>query len=219
MILVPLITVLVLLAIAGGISYFVYNNYMYYSTDDAQISGAVVAVNAPGSGQLKTLAVQIGDTVNAGEAIGTITTGTQVTSTGTTTTKQVSLLSPISGKVVEVAAVQGQSVTAGLTLLQVANLNTLTVTAYVDESAINNIHTGQSVDIKVDAYSGTSFTGHVQQIVQATASTFSLLPSEDSASGNFSKVSQRIPVIISLDDNGGKDLMPGLSSEVTIHIH
>ena len=236
MILIPIITVVILLAISGGIGYFVYNNYMYYSTDDAQITGPVVSVSAPGSGQLKTLTAQVGEVVTAGETIGTITTGTPVASVTTatpttsttatpttsatgTTTKTMDLVSPISGTVVQVAAVQGQSVTPGLSLLQVTNLNALQVTAYIDESAIDNIKTGQSVDIKVDAYSGTSLTGHVQQIVQAAASTFSLLPSQDNASGNFSKVSQRVPVIITLDGNAGKDLMPGLSSEVTIHLH
>ncbi|HEY3991386.1 MAG TPA: HlyD family efflux transporter periplasmic adaptor subunit [Ktedonobacteraceae bacterium] len=222
MILIPIITVVILLAISGGVGYFVYNNYMYYSTDDAQITGPIVSVSAPGSGQLKTLTAQTGEAVTAGEHIGTVSTSTQITSvdgTVSTKTSTLNLVSPISGTIVQVAAVQGQSVTPGLTVFQVANLNALTVTAYVDESAINNIKTGQSVDIKVDAYSGTAITGHVQQIIQATADTFSLLPSQDNASGNFSKVSQRIPVIITLDDNAGKDLMPGLSSEVTIHIH
>ena len=219
MIFIPLIVFVILLAITGGVAYFVYNNYMYYGTDDAQITGPVVSVSAPGSGQLKTLTVGTGAVVNAGEEIGTVATAPQLNAQGVAVTKQVPLISPISGTVVQVTAVQGQSVAAGLTLLQVANLNALQITAYVDESAINNIHTGQSVDIKVDAYSGTSFSGHVQQIIQATAGTFSLLPSQDNSSGNFSKVSQRVPVIITLDDHAGKDLMPGMSSEVSIHIH
>jgi len=101
----------------------------------------------------------------------------------------------------------------------VTDLSQINVVAYVDEGAINNISTGQSVDITVDAYSGTTLSGHVQQIVQAAASEFSLLPTQDYASGNFTKVSQRIPVIITLDGTGGKDLVPGMSAEVTIHLH
>jgi multidrug resistance efflux pump len=72
--------------------------------------------------------------------------------------------------------------------------------------------------VTVDAYSGTTFTGHIQQIVQATAGSFSLLPTQDNASGNFTKVSQRIPVIVTLDGNG-KDLVPGMSAQTTIHLH
>jgi multidrug resistance efflux pump len=95
----------------------------------------------------------------------------------------------------------------------------LNIIAYVDENALNNIKTGQSVDITIDAYKGTSFTGHVQQIVQAAASEFSLLPTQDNASGNFTKVGQRIPVLITLDGNGGNDIVPGMSAEVSIHLH
>jgi multidrug resistance efflux pump len=103
--------------------------------------------------------------------------------------------------------------------VQVTDLNNINVTAYVDENSISNVKVGQNVDIKVDAYSDTSFTGHVQQIVPAAASEFSLLPTQDNASGNFTKVGQRIPVIITLDGNGGKNIVPGMSVEVTIHIH
>jgi multidrug resistance efflux pump len=101
----------------------------------------------------------------------------------------------------------------------VTDLNAITVTAYVDESALNNVQVGQSVDIKIDAYSDTNFNGHVQQIVKATAGQFSLLPNQDPTSSNFTKVGQRIPVIITLDGNGGKQLLPGMSVSVTIHIH
>src|SRR6266566_1979361 len=118
-----------------------------------------------------------------------------------------------------VPAVVGQVVTPGVPLAQETDLSSVTITAYVDEGVLNNISTGQSVDIKVDAYSDTSFTGHVSQIINATASEFSLLPTQDNASGNFTKVGQRIPVIITLDGSAGKTLMPGMSATVTIHLH
>jgi len=114
--------------------------------------------------------------------------------------------------------VEGQLVSPGLPIATVTD-NAISVTAYVDESAISNISVGQSVDVHVDAFSDTSFTGHVQQIVQATAGQFSLLPNQDPTSSNFTKVGQRIPVIISLDGNGGKNILPGMNVSVTIHIH
>ena len=125
----------------------------------------------------------------------------------------------MNGTIIQVPTVQGQGVAPGLPIATVTNLNTITVTAYVDESAINNIQVGQSVDIKIDAYSDTNFTGHVQQIVKATAGQFSLLPNQDPTSSNFTKVGQRIPVIITLEGNGGKQLLPGMSVSITIHIH
>jgi multidrug resistance efflux pump len=218
MIFVPLLITLALLAIAGGIGYWIYDSYNYYRTDDAQLSGKIITISSPASGTLTTLSVKQGDSVTAGQTIGTITLA-QSASAQTASPSTVDLTSPISGTVLATSAVQNQPIAQGLTLLQLTDLNTLTVTAYVDENAISNVKNGQSVDIHIDAYSDTSFTGHVQQIVQAAAGQFSLLPNQDPTSGNFTKISQRIPVIITLDGNGGKDIVPGMSAEVTIHIH
>ncbi len=211
---------IVLLAISGGIGYYIYNNYMYYSTDDAQVAGAIVPISVPIAGQLTTLTVKQGDTVTAGEALATVTPAPAASANNSRSAPaSVSIASPISGTVLQISAVQGQNVSPGLSLIQLTNLQAVTVTAYVDESAINNVSIGQDVDITVDAYPGTTFTGHVQQIVQATAGQFSLLPNQDPTSGNFTKVSQRIPVTITLDGNAGKDLFPGMSAEITIHLH
>ncbi|GAC1401450.1 MAG: HlyD family efflux transporter periplasmic adaptor subunit [Ktedonobacteraceae bacterium] len=216
MILVPVLIVLAVLAIIGGISYYVYNSYMYYSTDDAQVNGQIVNISAPGNGQLTTLTVKQGDKVTAGQTIGTVNVaGTGANAQGTT----LNITSPIAGTVVQVPAVQGQGVAAGLTVAQITDPNNINVIAYVDENTINNVSNGQQVDVTVDAYKGTTYTGHVQQIVQATAGSFSLLPTQDNASGNFTKVGQRVPVIVNLNGNGGNDLVPGLSAEVTIHLH
>jgi multidrug resistance efflux pump len=213
-VLVPLLIVLAVLAIGGGITYYFYQNYLFYRTDDAQVSGTIVAVSAPASGQLNTLDVKQGDRVTSGQTLATVTT------TSTTGVKSnVNITSPISGTILQVPVVQGQSVSPGLTLLQLTNTGNINVTAYVDESIIDSVKTGQDVDIHVDAFSDTTYSGKVQQIVQATAGSFSLLPTQDNASGNFTKVGQRIPVIISLDGNSGKDIVPGMSAEVTIHIH
>ena len=218
-ILVPLLIFLALAAIGGAIAYWVYNNYNYYSTDDAQISGPVVNVNAPVAGTLTTLDVKLGDKVTAGQTIGSITPATSATAKGVGGPASLDLTSPMNGTILQVAAVQGQNVAPGLTLAVLTDPSSVTVTAYIDENAINNVSVGQAVDIHIDAYSDTSFTGHVEQIVQATASQFSLLPNQDPTSGNFTKVGQRIPVVITLDATAGKALLPGMSAEVTIHIH
>ncbi len=221
MIFIPVLVVLAFLAIIGGVGYYIYNNYTYYQTDDAQVTGSIVSVSAPMNGQLSAYTAKVGQTVTAGQVIGTITLPTTASATGTTATtpKTMDVTSPIDGTIVQATAVQGQNVAPGLTIAQVTNLGNLTITAYVDENTINNVSQGQKVDVKIDAYSGTTYTGHVQQIVQATAGSFSLLPTQDNASGNFTKVGQRVPVIISLDGNGGKDIVPGMSATAVIHIH
>ena len=219
LILTPLLIIVAVLAIGGGIAYVIYNHYMYYNTDDAQVNGTIVNVSAPTTGVLTTLSVKVGDTVSAGQAIGTITPASVASTAGKGAPVAIDVTSPISGTVLQVSAVTGQGVAPGLPIVQVTDLSQVNVIAYVNEGAINNISNGKSVDITVDAYSGTSFSGHVRQIVQSTAGEFSLLPTQDNASGNFTKVGQRIPVLISLDGTGGKDLVPGMSAEVTIHLH
>ena len=215
LILVPVLIFLALAAIGAGIGYWIYNNYTYYSTDDAQVSGQIVNVSAPASGQLTTLSVKQGDTVTQDQSIGTISAPGASAKSSTT----VNLTSPINGTILQTTAVPGQNVVPGLSVVQLTDLSSVNVTAYVDEGAIDNVKVGQNVDIHIDAYSGTSFTGKVQRIVMATAGQFSLLPTQDNASSNFTKVGQRVPVVISLDATSGKTLMPGMSVSVTIHIH
>ncbi|GHO53487.1 efflux RND transporter periplasmic adaptor subunit [Ktedonobacter robiniae] len=214
LILVPILVFVALLAIAGAAGYWVYNSYYFYSTDDAQISGQILNISSPQAGQLTDMSVKQGDKVTAGETIGTIST---VSQTGQKVS--VNLTSPIDGTIVQESGVVGQSVTPGAALAQVVDLSKLNVVAYIDEGQLNNIKNGQDVDITVDAYNGDSFTGHIDHIVQATAGQFSLLPSTDMSSGNFTKVGQRVPVVVTLDTNGGHNLVPGLSAEVKIHLH
>lgn len=220
MIFVPILIFLALAAIGGGVAYWIYNNYTYYSTDDAQVTGNIVYISAPAAGTLTSLTIKPGDTVTANETIGSITVaptqGASGSATGPTT---LNLTSPMNGTVLQVPAVSNQLVAPGLQIASITDLSALTITAYVDENAINNVSKGQSVDIHIDAYGDTSFTGHVSLIVQAAAGQFSLLPNQDPTSGNFTKVGQRIPVIITLDGTSGKDIVPGMSAEVTIHLH
>ncbi len=223
MILVPLLIFLALAAIGGAVAYWIYNSYNFYSTDDAQVSGKIVSVSAPISGTLTSLNVKLGEQVTSGQTIGAITPVSITSTTSTSGTASgpapLDLTSPINGTVLQVPAVQGQNVAPGLSIVQVTDTSTVSVVAYVDENAISNVSVGQSVDIHIDAYSDTSFTGHVIQIIPVAAGQFSLLPNQDPTSGNFTKVGQRIPVVISLDTSSGKQIMPGMSAQVTIHIH
>lgn len=220
MILVPILIFLALSAIGGGIAYWIYNSYTYYNTEDAQVSGPIVSISAPAAGTLSSLTVQPGTNVTAGEQIGTVTLApSATTASANAAPTTINLVSPMNGTILQVPAVPNQTVAPGLQIASVTDLSAITVTAYIDESAINNVSVGQAVDIHIDAYPGTSFTGHVKLIVSAAAGQFSLLPNEDPTSGNFTKVGQRIPVVITLDGTSGKAIFPGMSAEVTIHLH
>jgi multidrug resistance efflux pump len=212
--LIPIIVVVAALLGAGIGGYLLYTNYYFYSTDDAIVTGNIVNIVPKVPGTLSRLDVQVGDYVSAGQDIGTV----EGNPPGMVTER---LLAPMTGIIVQVPGVVGQNVDSQVTVVQETDLSGVKVTAYVDEGALNNIHVGQAVDIHVDAYSSTSFSGHVTQIVAVSASQFSLLPTEDNSSGNFTKVSQRFPVYIHIDSasNNQELLLPGMSAEVTIHLH
>jgi membrane fusion protein (multidrug efflux system) len=90
------------------------------------------------------------------------------------------------------------------------------LTANLKETQIQNVKPGDPVDYTVDAYGGMHFKGHVESLSPATGARFSLLP-PDNATGNFTKVVQRVPVRIRPDAiDAAHPLRPGMSVTVTI---
>jgi membrane fusion protein (multidrug efflux system) len=74
---------------------------------------------------------------------------------------------------------------------------------------------GQPAEIRLDAYPSTRIRGHVASIGRGTGSEFSVLPAQN-ASGNWVKVTQRVPVRIAIDENPGRPMIAGLSAEVKV---
>lgn len=111
----------------------------------------------------------------------------------------------------------GQFVQAGTRLMTVVPLSKLYVTANFKETQIGLMRPGQRATIKVDALDGTEVSGHVESISPGTGAQFSLLPPEN-ATGNFTKIVQRVPVRIALDagPDARRVLVPGLSVTVTV---
>jgi membrane fusion protein (multidrug efflux system) len=127
---------------------------------------------------------------------------------------------PLTGVVAQRWVLPGDVVQAGQPIFAIYDLADLWVTANFEETKIRRLHPGDHVTISVDAYPGRELGGTVQWIGAAAASQFSLIP-PDNASGNFTKVTQRVPVRISIDrpEPGAGDpltLVPGLSVEVSI---
>ena len=90
------------------------------------------------------------------------------------------------------------------------------VAANFRETQLTNIKVGDPAEIRVDTYPGKVFKGKVLEIAPASGSQFALLP-PDNATGNFTKVTQRVPVKIALDDSTlTSQLRPGLSAVVTV---
>jgi membrane fusion protein, multidrug efflux system len=111
----------------------------------------------------------------------------------------------------------GQYVQAGTQLMAVVPLSAAYIVANYKETQLADVHAGQPVAISVDTYPGVTFSGHVDSIAPASGQEFALLP-PDNATGNFTKVVQRIPVKIVLDPGTGfaGELRPGMSVYPTI---
>jgi len=121
----------------------------------------------------------------------------------------------VSRRTVEV----GQVVQPGQTMMSIASLHDVWVTANFKETQLGRMSPGLPAEIEVDAFGGRRYSGHIESIAGATGATFSLLPA-DNASGNFVKVVQRVPVKIVLDraEDAGTVLRPGMSVTATVYL-
>lgn len=118
---------------------------------------------------------------------------------------------PEDGTLGQVSVRIGQYVSAGTTLVSEVSPQTWVI-ANFKETQVEGLHIGQSVSFTVDAMAGQRFSGHLESFSPATGSEFSVLSSSN-ATGNFTKVAQRLPLRISIDpQQAGMDaLRPGMS--------
>ncbi len=127
------------------------------------------------------------------------------------------ITAPTDGIVGQRRVYPGQYVGVGTQVTTVAPLPHLYVIADYKETQLTHMRVGQPAEIRIDTFPGVVLHGHVASWSPATGSEFALLP-PDNATGNFTKVIQRIPVKVALDDDGGLGdrLRPGMSVETTI---
>lgn len=127
------------------------------------------------------------------------------------------LIAPTKGVIGNKAVEVGQYVKAGTQLMIVVPLNKVYVLANFKETQVRNMRPGQKATVTVDAFSGTALEGVIDSISPATGSEFSLLPPEN-ATGNFTKIVQRVPVKIALPANSAlaQNMRPGMSVAVTV---
>jgi membrane fusion protein (multidrug efflux system) len=121
------------------------------------------------------------------------------------------ITAPLAGTVSRKQVEVGQLVQPGQTLLSIVSDTGVFVTANVKETQLARIRPGQRVNLEIDAYGATA-EGEVESIASATGAKFALLP-PDNATGNFTKVVQRVPVRIRVtkDLGGDRPLRPGMS--------
>ena len=126
------------------------------------------------------------------------------------------LTSPVAGVVARRWVSAGEVVQAAQAILTVYDLDNVWVSANFEETKLSRLRVGAPVAIVVDAHPGVRVQGKVVSIGSATAAQFSLIPSGNAA-GNFTKITQRIPVKISVERGGsGAALLPGMSVTVRV---
>jgi multidrug resistance efflux pump len=201
---VAVITAIVLVAV------YVIAAGRYVSTDNAQIDGDRIVVNAPGSGTLVDWQATQGRVLKKDQIVG------RIRIQGGFVQPQQAIRSPGTATVVVDNGVEGAFVPAGTQLAVAYDFSKIFVTARVDETDIDDVRTGQAVDISVDAFPGVDFTGTVRDVQGGAAGIFSAFP-QSNTSGNFQKVTQVIPVKIGITDTKGLALVPGMNVTVSIH--
>jgi len=112
--------------------------------------------------------------------------------------KNTKLYAPMDGIIAKRWLLPGDITSTGQSIFTITNNKKFWVIIYLEETQISKLHLGQKALFKVDAFSGVNFSGKIFNIGSNTASQFSLIP-PNNASGNFTKVTQRVPIKISID--------------------
>jgi membrane fusion protein, multidrug efflux system len=125
---------------------------------------------------------------------------------------------PVSGRVSQAdRLVVGQMMVSGLPALSIVGTNQSWIEANFKETDLAKMKVGQPAEVKFDAYPGLKLKGHVDSIGAGTGSEFSVLPAQN-ATGNWVKVTQRVPVRITIDERSNRQLISGLSANVTVDL-
>nr|WP_202128867.1 efflux RND transporter periplasmic adaptor subunit [Paenibacillus dendrobii] len=191
--------------IAAG-AYFYYEKVNFIKTEDAVVEADMMPVIAPAPGVLSSWNIQEGTDVSDKNIVGGVSDGTKV----------VPVSSRMNGKIIKNDARVNQLVQAGQVLAQEADMDHMYIVANIKETRLKDIKVGQSVDITVDGDSSAKFEGVVKQIGFATNSVFSVLP-QQSSTGSYTKVTQKIPVKISINQASAR-VLPGMNAEVKISL-
>jgi len=125
------------------------------------------------------------------------------------------ILAPYSGRLGRKTIQEGQQIQAGQSLVAIINEDQKWVTANFKETQIENMKVGQDVEIKIDGFEDKIYSGKIEAISGSTGSKFSLLPA-DNSTGNFVKITQRIPVKIKFIDKNITEIKAGMNVIVSV---
>lgn len=236
-----LIVATVLAAALAAVAYEVRQRALYLGEEDARIRADMVTVSSRVAGWVTHRAVREGQAVAAGAALVTIDPRDGEQALAELAAQRAALPIGESRRAAEIDArirslrldledrvvrstsrgvidrtfvEPGEYVGPGQRLLLMHDPAGVWIEAHIKETQLRRVAVGQRVRVRVDAYPDEKFEGRVEQIGHATTSTFALLPTPN-PSGNFTKITQRVPVRIAIAQRDGK-LRPGMMVELRI---
>ena len=216
-------------ALAAGGWYawrFWYDSVTYIKTDNASVTADSVTITPLMTGPVAGWFVAEGDDVAAGQTLGrqdleylvqsNALSAAQLGQSAGAAVQRAEIKTPISGRVVQSNVIAGETVAPGMTVAVVADTANMYISAKVEETEINRVAVGQSVDIAIDAYPDKKLVGFVESIGETTQSAFGSI--NLNTSGTYSKVVQLVPVKINVADLGSLKLRMGYNATVKIRV-
>lgn len=205
--LLKIVIPLLFAVVIGGCGFGIYTftiKQNYFSTDNAKVTAKLYNVCGVTNGKLISWDVENGDLVEQNQVLGRQELLPYITS-------------PITGTVVKNDGAVNQMASITPPLAVIADTSNLYIGVNVEETDIMKIHLGQVADIKLDAYPGKIFKGQVAEIDPATQSYFSNNPGF-TTSGTYTKVTQLIPIKVTLENKEDLPLVFGMNANVKIHL-
>lgn len=199
----PVLIVLVIISCSIGY-YFYSTNVLYFETDNAKITSKMYTITPVTNGKVIEWNVDVGDVVKKDQVLGRQQVLPYITS-------------PINGTIVKNDVVKNETVSAATALAMVADTDNMYVGVNIEETDIRKILVGQDVKITLDAYPNKTFKGKVTEIDNTTQTYFSGTSSL-STSGTYTKVTQLVPVKVSIENNDNLPLTLGMNAIVKIKL-
>lgn len=196
---------IVLVIVSCNIGYYFYStNVLYFKTDNAKITSKMYTITPVTNGKVIEWNVDVGDVVKKDQVLGRQQVLPYITS-------------PINGTIVKNDVVKNETVSAATPLAIVADTDNMYVGVNIEETDIRKILVGQDVKITLDAYPDKTFKGKVTEIDNTTQTYFSGTSSL-STSGTYTKVTQLVPVKVSIENNDNLPLTLGMNAIVKIKL-
>lgn len=194
--------------------YFDYQNKHFIVTEDAKVDATIVKVSPQVSSKITELNFEENQMVEENEIIARQSDETLAATANVDLTV---IRTPISGQIIKKMASVGEMGSPSSPIALMVNPNELYITANIEEDKIELVKEGQEVHFTVDSFPKVWFKGKVESIGSASTSVASLL-STQSSGNSFIKVTQRIPVKISLSGKYEEKLLPGMNAKIKIYL-